>query len=411
MSTTNLLLQPVKIGKKTVPNRIAMNAMECADADESGNPTERTYARYEKLFEGEAGFIDLEAIVCSRDNLSSAHQLSVTRGNAKALEKFTRRLKEINSDNVFVFQLTHNGEYSNPGVSKPVRVSDTPLYGFEYAHMIGDDEIGRIVDEFVESAKVAHDAGADGLDIKFCTGYLGSQILRPFNSRKWKYGGAWENRRQFAFDIVEKIVKAVNDPDFIIGSKVSLFEGFPGGQGTAGCDSSIMDLSESIDLIKGLEERGASYIIQSGGAPRATVALAKPEKNAPYMAYLQHYFSKVCRDSLRPETVVIGSGYSIFRDGHNNPNFKSVDPEKNSLAYWGNKNIAEGVTDMVALGRQSLADPLLAKKFKEGNEKNVDWCTACDKCSFLLVNQANVGCVVYNPPYAGICREVMARGK
>jgi hypothetical protein len=54
---------------------------------------------------------------------------------------------------------------------------------------------------------LTYDSGADGIDMKFCHGYLGSQILRPYNTRKWKYGGAWENRRQFAFDLYERIRK------------------------------------------------------------------------------------------------------------------------------------------------------------------------------------------------------------
>ncbi len=406
MSIENLLLRPIKIGNKTVPNRIAINSIEGGDADENGNPTEKTYARYEKLFEGEAGFIDLEAITCQRESVSTRNQLSITRDNERALKKFVEHLKNINSENVFVFQLTHAGEVSHPKFSKPVRVTKQPLYGFEYAQFIGEEEVDKIIDQYIEAAKIAHASGADGVDLKLCAGYLGSQILRPFNSHKWKYGGPWENRRQFAFDLVEKISRAVNDPNFIIGSKVSLYEGFPGGQGTIGQDSSVMDLTESIDLIKGMEERGASYILQAGGAPRHTLALVKPGKEAPYLAYFQHYFQKVCRDALKPESVVIGSGYTIFRDGCNN-NFPAVSPEKNSLVYWGQKYIEENVTDMVALGRQSLADPYFAKKLREGKEETIKWCTSCDKCSMLLVSQENVGCVAFNPPYAKILKGLM----
>lgn len=99
----------------------------------------------------------------------------------------------------------------------------------------------------------------------------------------------------------------------------------------------------------------------------------------------------------------MGSAYSIFRDGNNN--FLGVEREKSSLLYWGNKNIADGVVDMVAIGRQSLADPLLPKKLKEGKDKEVHWCTLCDACMELLIRQQPTGCVVYNREYAEILRK------
>ena len=407
MSEENLLLTPIKIGNKTVPNRFAINAMECCDADAEGNPSERTYERYEKLFEGGAGFINLEAITVEYDYISREHQLSIMPHNAKALEKFVKHMKEINPNNAFVMQLTHSGEISEPNFSKRCRVTEQPLYGYEDAELIGADEVDKIIDLFVESSKIAHAAGADGVDLKFCHGYLGSQILRPFNSHNWKYGGSWENRSRFAFDMTEKVVKAVNDTNFLVGSKVSIFEGFPGGQGTAGPDSSLMDLTESLALIKGLEERGAQYILQSAGSPSHTLALSQTDRNIPDHGYFHHYFQWVCKQNLKPETVVIGSDYTIYRDGRGTK-FQAVAPENNSLKFWGNKNIKEGIVDMVCVGRQSFADPYLPKKFMEGREDEIKWCTACDNCIEFLIRQENVGCATWNPPYTKRMQEIRA---
>ena len=49
--------------------------------------------------------------------------------------------------------------------------------------------------------------------------------------------------------------------------------------------------------------------------------------------------------------------------------FKRLNQEKNTLLYWGDKNIRDGVVDMVALGRQSLADPFTPVKLMEGKEE------------------------------------------
>jgi 2,4-dienoyl-CoA reductase-like NADH-dependent reductase (Old Yellow Enzyme family) len=394
MSSRNALFEPIKIGKRIATNRFAINAMECCDADENGNPSPRTYERYTNLFNGDAGLINLEAITVQYDYISREHQLSIMPHNEKALTQFVSEMRKVNQKPLLIFQLTHSGEISEPNFSKRCTVKPLPGFGGE---LLSEEDVDKILDQFVLSAKIAHNAGADGVDLKFCHGYLGSQILRPYNDRKWKYGGSWENRSRFAFEMTERVIREINDPNFMVGSKISVWEGFPGGCGSAGPDSSIMDLTESIALAKGLEARGASYIWQSAGSPSITLALSQPDKAIPDYAYLHHYFTKILKDNLKPETVVIGSAYSIFRDGKNN--LQAVKREENTLLYWGHKNITEKVVDMAGLGRQSLADPLLPAKLMAGKENEVKWCTACDNCIEFLIRQQNVGCAVYNKPY------------
>ncbi|HEY5587010.1 MAG TPA: 2,4-dienoyl-CoA reductase [Ruminiclostridium sp.] len=397
MDYKQTLLSPIKIGTRTCKNRFFMQAMECTDADAQGNPSDLTYQRYENLFRGEAGLVSLEAISITDQSRSRLNQLMIKPENLKALTNFVKRMKEINPDSLFIFQLTHSGELSNPSFSRRVCVKPLPGYGGD---VMTEEEVDKIMDEFVLSATIAHEAGADGIDMKLCHGYLGSQVLRPYNDRSWKYGGSWENRRQFAFDLYERIQKAVNDKDFLIGSKISAWEGFPGGFGTSGPNSPIMDLKEPIDLIKGLEERGAQYFIQSAGSPSITVSLTQADKSAPYFAYLHPTFSKAFRDNLKPSTVVIGSNYSVYRDGKNK--LSAVSPENSSMFSFGAKNIQEGITDMIGLGRQSFADPLLPLKLREGHEDEIKYCTICDNCLELLIQQSPIGCCTYNKYYTDV---------
>ena len=296
MDRKEVLLSPIKIGSHISPNRFFAQAMECTDADADGNPSDLTYERYENLFKGEIGLVSLEAITITDKNRSRLNQLFIMPKNQPALTTFVSKLKAINPKTVFIFQLTHSGELSNPQFSK--RLSVKPLPGFT-ADVFTEDEFEKIMADFVLAAKIAYDSGADGIDMKFCHGYLGSQILRPYNNRKWKYGGAWENRRQFAFDLYERIQKAVPDKNFLIGSKISVWEGFPGGFGTAGPDTPMIDLTEPIDLVKGLEERGAQYFIQSAGSPSITISLTQADKERPYFAYLHQFFAKSLRDNLK----------------------------------------------------------------------------------------------------------------
>ena len=397
MDKREILLSPLKIGSHLSQNRFFVQAMECNDGDAEGNPTDLTYQRYEKLFKGEAGLVSLEAITITDKNRSRMNQLFIMPQNKAPLEKFVKRMREVNPKTLFIFQLTHSGELSNPEFSR--RLSVKPLPGFT-ADVFTEDEFEKIMADFVLAAKMTYDVGADGIDMKFCHGYLGSQILRPYNDRKWKYGGAWENRRQFAFDLYERIQKAVPDKNFLIGSKISAWEGFPGGFGTAGADTPVIDLSEPIDLIQGLEERGAQYFIQSAGSPSITISLTQADKHHPYFAYLHQYFAKVFRDNLKKETVVIGSNYSVYGKGKSK--LQAVRPEDSAMLAFGAQNIARGYTDMVALGRQSLADPLLPLKLRQGREAEINFCSACDNCLELLIQQSPVGCCTYNKFYTDV---------
>jgi len=397
MDRKEVLLSPIKIGTKECVNRFFAQAMECTDGDTEGNPSDLTYQRYENLFKGETGLVSLEAITITDKNRSRLNQLFIMPQNQPALTKFVSKLRSVNPKTLFIFQLTHSGELSNPEFSK--RLSVRPLPGFQ-ADVFTEDEFEKIMEDFVLAAKISYDSGADGIDMKFCHGYLGSQILRPYNTRKWKYGGAWENRRQFAFDLYERIQKAVPDKNFLIGSKISVWEGFPGGFGTAGPDTPVIDLTEPIDLVKGLEERGAQYFVQSAGSPSITISLTQADKERPYFAYLHQYFAKVLRENLKKETVVIGSNYSVFGKGKNK--LEAVTEEDSSLLSYGAQNITKGYVDMIGLGRQSFADPLLPLKLREGRENEIKYCTACDNCLELLIQQSPIGCCTYNKYYTEV---------
>jgi len=401
MNDTMPLLQSIQIGNRVVPNRIAINAMECCDADAEGNPTDTTYRRYEKLFQGGAGVVIVEALSVIDESRGRLRQLTALAQNQAALAAFVSEIKSINDKSVMLWQLTHSGELSHPEFSK--RVCVKPFPGYE-GELLTEEQVDYILDQFVLTAKMAHDCGADGIDLKLCHGYFCSQLLRPYNDRSWKYGGSWGNRTRFVYEAYERIAKEVNDPDFILGSKISVWEGIPGGMGTDGPDSPVIDLTEILDLVKGLEARGAKYIVESAGNPSLTLALTQPSRKTPEYAYLHFWFQKSLKQVLKPETVLIGSAYSIFRDGKNS--FRGVRREEASLVYWGNKNIRDGVCDVIALGRQSLADPLLPAKLERGNPDEIHWCTTCDNCIEFLIRQKPVGCATYDHEYTKSLQEI-----
>lgn len=359
--------------------------------DPSGNPSEETTQRYCDLAAGEAGLITLEAITVTRESRARDNQLTIMPQNQEPLTKFMDKVHAANPKSLVVFQLTHSGELSNPAFSRRVTPNPLPGYGGD---VLTEDDVAHIMDDFVQAAKIAYDAGADGIDLKLCHGYFGSQMIRPYNDRNWKYGGSWENRTRFPYELMERIRKAVPDKNFLIGSKISAWEGFPGGFGTEGPHSPIMDLTEPLDLIKGLEERGASYIVQSAGSPSITVSLTQADKHVPYFAYLHQYWAKEFRKALKPETVVIGSNFSPFRSGKNG--LCAVTEEESNLLNYSEWCVENDVCDMIGLGRQSFADPFLPKKVREGKLDEIKYCLLCDSCLELLIQQSKVGCVAFD---------------
>jgi len=127
MGYKETLFQPVMIGSRECKNRFFAQPMECVDSDAEGNPTDLTYERYENLYKGQFGLVDLEAITVTNESRARKTQLEIMPRNEKALEKFIRRLKEVNPDALIVFQLTHSGEISVPEFSR--RVCVKPMYG------------------------------------------------------------------------------------------------------------------------------------------------------------------------------------------------------------------------------------------------------------------------------------------
>lgn len=403
----NAIFTPIRIGTRTASNRFVIQPMEfndgvgSADPAHRGDPTERTIARYRDLHAGDAGMIVLEAITVSEESYARTDQLMILPRNAAALARLVKEAKAVNPKPILVCQLTHSGEISNPDISTCTAPRRSP--GFD-ARLLTDEDGDRIIAQFVTSARIAHDAGFDGVELKFCHGYLGAQILRPYNNRNWKYGGPKENRFRFGYEIYERVMKAVNDPGFILGSKVTIYEGIPGGQGTAGPDTPVMDISESLEFIKGIEARGAKFILQTAGGPSANTVLNQPPQDTPDEAYMHFYFAHEVKKVVRPETVVVGSAYSVFNDGHHN--FRYVDPEESSLLAWGHKNITAGITDMIALGRQSIADPGFPRKAMAGRLGDVKWCHACDGCFELLARQQKVSCVTHSQEGAQLLAKV-----
>lgn len=398
----DILGSPIQIGQKIAPNRIVNQPMECNDADEVGNPTDLTFDRYRQLSQGGAGIIFVESLTITHESRARKNPLGIYEKTAPTLERLVKEMRAINRESLILFQIDHSGSSSGTGFSRLVSVY--PMPGQE-AYIPSEEEINKIGDDFAKAALIAKQVGADGIDFKQCHGYLCAQILRPANTRKDRFGGSFENRTRFFQETMEKIKRAVGNDSFLLGARFSVYEGIPGGFGTAGPEEVVEDLFEPLAFVRLMEKVGVDYINVSGGIPR-TAEIINPTKNYPEGVYRHFGWCRAMKNQVR--VPIIGSGYSYLRDGKND--LKEPDPEKKSFLYWAKKNLQQGICDMVGIGRQSLADPLFAKKILEGKSSEVNYCRACGRCSFLLHAQVQTGCVIYFKFYKKLLEEVQ-KGK
>jgi 2,4-dienoyl-CoA reductase-like NADH-dependent reductase (Old Yellow Enzyme family) len=394
-----MLSLPIQVGKKMAPNRIVNQPMECNDGGDQGMPTDLTFQRYRRLAEGRAGIIVIESMTISYESRSRKNQLKISEETAPGLERLVREMKEINSESLILFQINHSGSVSNPTFSKVVSLYPRKDQSI---HVLAEEEIEEIGELFTKAAVIAKQAGADGIDFKHCHGYLCGEMLRPANIRLDRFGGSFESRTRFFRQTTEKIKQAVAGDAFLLGLRYSVYEGIPGGFGTSGPEEVIEDLYEPLTFAKMVAEAGMDYINVSAGIPAITHEIVRPTKSYPEGTYRHFGWAEAVKGLA--EIPVIGSGYSYLRDGKND--LKEPDPEKKSFLYWAEKNLRDGNVDLVGIGRQSLADPLFAKKILSGDLDKVNFCTACGGCSILLTSQATVGCTVYNDYYKEVLRKV-----
>jgi N-ethylmaleimide reductase len=84
------------------------------------------------------------------------------------------------------------------------------------------DEIQSVVADYVHGAKLACQAGFDGIEIHSANGYLIDQFLQSkTNKRADQYGGSMENRFRFLKEIVQGVVDSGAYPSNRIGFRIS----------------------------------------------------------------------------------------------------------------------------------------------------------------------------------------------
>jgi NADPH2 dehydrogenase len=281
--------------------------------------------------------------------------------------------------------------------------------------IISDDEIERLIDAFVVSAKLAFDLGFHFVDVKSCHGYLLHEFLSA-RRRPGKFGGDFLGRMRLLTTIVERIRAEV--PGLAIGVRLSVFDTVPYqtsrevgqpyrfddllpyefGFGVAADDPLAIDLREPIAMVEHLHAIGVAVLNVSCGSPYYCPHVQRPAIFPPsdgyqppedplYGVWRQIDTARQLKQAV-PQMPMIGTGYTYLQD---------------YLPHVAQAVVREGWIDLVGLGRMVLSYPELpADSLSTGHMARKRVCRTFSDCTTAPRQGLVSGCFPLDPYYKAL---------
>ncbi len=352
---------PLQIGKMTVKNRIVFPPMNTNLTSENGCVTPEMEEYYVRRAKGGAGLIVLEAAVINGDTKNHPGQpVLYDRAQVAGWAHLVERLHRY--DARVGVELVHYG--SEASMLPRESPSGLSKYKDEPGTVLTKERIKEIQLEFVNSAKLARQAGMDCITLHACHGYLLAEFLSPvFNQRTDEYGGSFENRCRFLLETLDLCRKELG-PNFPIFVRYSANEFILGGR----------EMEECVELAKVLEEHGVDAVDISAGQPSAYLMTTPPNCLEQGKKLLVPYSAAIKRVVKVPVFTAIG-----IRE-----------PEDIE------EILVKEEADLVCLGRPQLADPDYVNKALNGETDQIRHCLSCEFCLDTLDDDRRICCAV-NP--------------
>lgn len=395
---TQALAKPIHIRNTTLTNRLGIAPMEGADSLPDGSPSEYTKRRYIRQAKGGSAIIWFEAISIVQEGRSSRTQLLLTEENLDNYKAFLQEIKEegmkANSFAPYlIMQANHSGRYSNPDNQPAPRIAyrHPELEQYRAADdscIVTDEYLKGLEEKFGKAAKLAKEAGFDGVDVKSCHGYLLAELTSAYN-RPGLYGGSYENRTRLLKNSIME-AKQHEDSSFMVTARLGIYDGYPYplGFGVSKDSGTAPDFSEPIRLVRELhEEYGLDMVNLTMGNPYATTHVTRPYDAGKYVPE-EHPLTGIHRmingigavKRAVPGMVVYASAPTYMR-------------QYGDLYAAG--AVEEGLCDGMLFGRMAFADPDFANQIlKEGRINPRKVCMTCGKCGDLIRAHKPTGCVV-----------------
>ena len=329
------LFDPIALRGLTLPNRIMVSPM-CQYSAVDGNATAWHVAHLGGLALGGAGLLCVEATAVTPEGRITPGCLGLwSDENEAALAQVVRIVRGA-SPIKLALQLAHAGRKGSSAVPwrggqllSPADGGWVPEAPSALPHHPGEpapramtrDDLVRVKQAFVASARRAVRLGFDALELHAAHGYLLHEFLSPIaNHRTDEHGGSLENRLRYPLEVFEALREAV--PAAIpIGVRLSATDWVDG--------EPSWTLDQTIALAQRLAAGGVDWLdVSSGGmSPRQKIA-AGPGYQVP--------LAEAVKRSTGVATIAVGMI---------------------SEAHQADQIISGGSADMIALARAMLYDP------------------------------------------------------
>ncbi|MEZ6014815.1 MAG: NADH:flavin oxidoreductase [Planctomycetota bacterium] len=416
---------PLEVAGLHIPNRFVVHPMEGWDGTRGGSPTTRTFRRWRNFGRSGAGLIwGGEAFAVTAAGRANPHQLHLHEGDV--VGDLSRLIDEVRAGRTEMelatdagpigLQLTHSGRWSRPddGPAPQIAAHD-PLLDARVgvaadAPLLSDDELQQIRDRYVTAATLAQRAGFDFVDLKACHGYLAHELLGA-RSRPGRYGGDFEGRTRFLFELIDAVRAAC--PGLAVGVRISLAdvvphradpltrEGRPAarswqhGFGVDHDTPTQFQLDEPMRLLTALVERDVRLVNVTLGSPYYNPHLQRPAAYPPSDGYqpfadplihVARHLDVVREAKARvPGVVLVGTGYTYLMEW---------------LPHVAQAEVRAGRVDLIGLGRMMLSYPELPYDVLAGRElarKRI--CRTFSDCTTAPRHGLASGCYPLDPAY------------
>ena len=359
------MFKPIQIGSMIVPNRFVVSPMCNNYAFTDGSLSETSLAYYKERAKGGFGLITIEATVVDKRAKGGANKSCLFEDHV--IDSLNDVIDACHQEGTKIsIQLQHAGPEGNPLVTgyKLRSASRIPASnGRETPISISRKEIYELIELYGDAAVRAKKAGADAVEVHCAHGYLLNSFLsQRTNKRIDEFGGNFENRMRLPRLIIENIRQKtgnslailcrINSTDDILGG-ISFQDGATIAAYLESCGVDGLNVSRSVHL---RDEFMWGPTALHGGFNADHITEIKKAVNIPVM--------------------MVG---------------RFTEPHVAELMVRGNR------CDLVAFGRQSLADPEVPKKTKEARIDEIIPCIACHQgCVAYMYQGKPITCLV-NP--------------
>lgn len=352
------VFEPIRLGPVEVPNRIVRTAHDSGLAFMDINDD---YINYHLArARGGCGLTILEA-----SSVHPSSQLHVALWRDSIIPGFEKLMDAVRPHGMKVFQqLWHGGNiYPDSTFGPAWAVSDKPGFLGLVGRPMTTDDVLELKQAFVDAALRCQKGGLDGVEIHACHGYVIHQFLNPYyNDRSDQYGGSFENRSRFLFEVAREIRAAVR-PDFAVGIRLGVSE-MPGGVDDEINKTILLQLQDEklIDFVDLSMGDYFKYDTVVGGMHYPT-------------GYQQQPNAATCEAATVPR-IIAGR-------------FRTLEEAE--------QVIRDGQAELVSMVRAQIADPDLVNKTRLLGAEAVRPCIGCNQgCIGGLFRANRMGCAV-NP--------------